>query len=203
MKRKDEIIVAGNGESRRGIDLEKLQERYTVFACNGAYREWKAWKHIAEIKEVKDLQGVRGKGDCKGPDILFALDGFFLQELQTVGYHEKNLIYTTAPHQCTGSIDIRHIQGIKNTSGGASISVACLTPGVKTIYLLGHDICAINGNPNHMHKGEVNCIKADEKRDDKIASRRMRKEMTSFMRECGTKTSLMLLDFAKVLTFTR
>ena len=31
-------FVLGNGESRKGIDINDLKERGTVFACNGVYR---------------------------------------------------------------------------------------------------------------------------------------------------------------------
>ena len=34
----DIAFVLGNGESRRGIQIEDLKKHGTVFACNGVYR---------------------------------------------------------------------------------------------------------------------------------------------------------------------
>ena len=31
-------FVLGNGESRKGIQIEELKQHGTVFACNGVYR---------------------------------------------------------------------------------------------------------------------------------------------------------------------
>ena len=34
----DIAFVLGNGESRKGIQIEDLKKHGTVFACNGVYR---------------------------------------------------------------------------------------------------------------------------------------------------------------------
>ena len=55
-------FVLGNGESRRGIEINDLKERGTVFACNGVYRTHRP--HWLDSGGSKDDVGDRRDRLC-------------------------------------------------------------------------------------------------------------------------------------------
>ena len=49
-------FVLGNGESRKGIQIEDLKKHGTVFACNGVYRtERPDWLVAVDPKMMKEI----------------------------------------------------------------------------------------------------------------------------------------------------
>ena len=40
MNRQNKVILLGNGESRSGLDLDKLKEKCIVWGANALYRDW-------------------------------------------------------------------------------------------------------------------------------------------------------------------
>ena len=69
MKQYD-IIVVGNGVSRKNIDLWQLKKDYIVYGCNAIYREFQ-------------------------PDILFCVDDRMCNELLVSGYSKAHKVITT------------------------------------------------------------------------------------------------------------
>ena len=64
----DTAVCLGNGQSRQGLDLNKLKKYSTVIGCNAIYRDFE-------------------------PDILVALDSRMSHEIYRSGYAQKNLCY--------------------------------------------------------------------------------------------------------------
>ena len=62
-------FVLGNGESRKGIDIDNLKKHGTVFACNGVYRTDK-------------------------PDFLIAVDPKMVLEIAESDYLLQNKVYS-------------------------------------------------------------------------------------------------------------
>ena len=64
----DTAVCLGNGQSRQGLDLNKLKKYSTVIGCNAIYRDFE-------------------------PDILVALDSRMSHEIYRSGYAQKNICY--------------------------------------------------------------------------------------------------------------
>ena len=65
----DIAFVLGNGESRRGIDIDDLKKHGTVFACNGVYRTHR-------------------------PDFLVAVDPKMILEIAETDYMIHNKVWS-------------------------------------------------------------------------------------------------------------
>ena len=111
-------FVLGNGESRRGIDINDLKEKGTVFACNAVYRTHK-------------------------PHFLVAVDPKMLLEIGESDYCIHNQVWSNynaqyAKHQKI----LDHVNWFKPSlgwsSGPTALRLACYH-GFKEIYILGFD----------------------------------------------------------------
>ena len=111
-------FVLGNGESRRGIDINDLKEKGTVFACNGEYRTHQ-------------------------PHYLIAVDPKMILEIGETDYPIHNKVWSNynaqyAKHQKI----IDHVNWVKPSLGWSSGPTAlrmALEHGFKEIYVLGFD----------------------------------------------------------------
>ena len=111
-------FVLGNGESRRGIDINDLKEKGTVFACNAVYRTHK-------------------------PHFLVAVDPKMLLEIGESDYCIHNQVWSNynaqyAKHQKI----LDHVNWFKPSLGWSSGPTAlrlALDRGFKEIYILGFD----------------------------------------------------------------
>ena len=114
----DTAFVLGNGESRRGIDIDDLKEKGTVFACNAVYRTHR-------------------------PHYLVAVDPKMILEIGETDYMEHNKVYSNfnAQYQKHPRI-MDHCNWFKPSlgwsSGPTALRLAC-DLGYKDIYILGFD----------------------------------------------------------------
>ena len=69
-------FVLGNGESRKGIQIEDLKKHGTVFACNGVYR-------------------------TDTPDFLIAVDPKMMHEIAESDYIIKHQVWSNFMHNIT------------------------------------------------------------------------------------------------------
>ena len=111
-------FVLGNGESRKGIDIDDLKQKGTVFACNGVYRTHR-------------------------PDFLIAVDPKMLLEIAESDYLIHNKVYSNFNVQYNKVPKILdHCQWFKPSlgwsSGPTALRLAC-DRGFKDIYILGFD----------------------------------------------------------------
>ena len=111
-------FVLGNGESRKGIDIDDLKEKGTVFACNGVYRTHQ-------------------------PHFLIAVDPKMILEIAETDYMLQNKVWSNFNAQYNKNPKILdHVQWFKPSlgwsSGPTALRMAC-DHGFKEIYILGFD----------------------------------------------------------------
>ena len=111
-------FVLGNGESRKGIEINDLKEKGKVFACNGVYRTHR-------------------------PDYLVAVDPKMLLEIAEGDYLLHNKVWSNFNAQYNKHPKILdHVQWFKPSlgwsSGPTALRMAC-EHGHKDIYILGFD----------------------------------------------------------------
>jgi len=120
-------FVLGNGESRKGIDINDLKERGTVFACNGVYRTHQ-------------------------PDWLIAVDPKMILEIAETDYVEHNKVYSNFNVQYNKHQKLLdHVTWAKPSlgwsSGPTALRLAC-DKQFKEIYILGFDYQGHNDGTN-------------------------------------------------------
>ena len=122
-------FVLGNGESRKGIDIDDLKGRGTVFACNGVYRTHR-------------------------PDFLVAVDPKMLFEIAETDYMLHNKVWSNFNAQYN-----KHQKVLDNvkwfqpslgwSSGPTALWLASDMTDYDTIYIIGFDFegskASING----------------------------------------------------------
>jgi hypothetical protein len=111
-------FVLGNGESRRGIDINDLKEKGTVFACNGVYRTHQ-------------------------PHWLVAVDPKMILEIAETDYVVHNKVYSNFNNQYNKHQKLLdHVTWAKPSlgwsSGPTALKLAC-DKGFRDIYILGFD----------------------------------------------------------------
>ena len=122
-------FVLGNGESRKGIEINDLKEKGTVFACNGVFRTHQ-------------------------PHFLIAVDPKMMLEISETDYVVHNKVYSNYNAQYTKHQKLLdHVQWFKPSlgwsSGPTALRLAC-DQGFKEIYILGFDYQGLSeGNKNN------------------------------------------------------
>ena len=114
----DIAFVLGNGESRKGIQIEDLKKHGTVFACNGVYR-------------------------TDTPDFLIAVDPKMVFEIAETDYIVKHQVWSNFNAQYNKNQKVKdHVKWFKPSlgwsSGPTALRMAC-DRGFKEIYILGFD----------------------------------------------------------------
>ena len=111
-------FVLGNGESRKGIEINDLKDKGTVFACNAVYRTHR-------------------------PHFLIAVDPKMILEIAETDYMLQNKVWSNYNAQYERNKKIMdHCNWFKPSlgwsSGPTALRMAC-EHGFKEIYILGFD----------------------------------------------------------------
>lgn len=118
-------FVLGNGISRQGIDLEKLQRLGSIYGCNALYREF-------------------------APTVLVATDRPIAEQIQHSGYAQKHKFYTRKPIPGLGALRIPEPYW-GYSSGPAAVALAAQNKNIH-VYMLGFDMGpAANGRFNNVY----------------------------------------------------
>ena len=117
------IIVVGNGISRKDIDLWQLKEDHIVYGCNAVYREFQ-------------------------PDILFCVDDRICNEIHVSGYSKEHTVITPNKYSCPSATHIKTNNKWKKWNCGALACYYAATQSPNTIYLIGFDIGGEEGYRN-------------------------------------------------------
>ena len=124
-------FVLGNGESRKGIQIEDLKKHGTVFACNGVYR-------------------------TDRPDFLVAVDPKMMMEIGETDYVVHNKVYSNYNVQYEKNQKILdHVQWFKPSLGWSSGPTAlrlALDQGSTEVYMLGFDYKGFDKDTKHLNK---------------------------------------------------
>lgn len=141
------IFVIGNGESRRGFDLNSLKPHGTIIGCNALYRDFI-------------------------PDLLVAVDRPILKEICDSGYANNNRVYVRQRFyddfkQYTGVNPLPVFWGLSPgskkqqafqgwSSGPSAIALATTLYSDDDlpcrIFLIGFDMFGVNDKVNNMYK---------------------------------------------------
>jgi len=119
-------FVLGNGESRKGIEINDLKEKGTVFACNAVYRTHR-------------------------PHFLIAVDPKMIHEIAEGDYMINNKVWSNFNSQYNKNKKILdHCNWFKPSlgwsSGPTALRMAC-EHGFKEIYILGFDYQGLAVDP--------------------------------------------------------
>ena len=114
----DIAFVLGNGESRKGIQIEELKQHGTVFACNAVYR-------------------------TDTPDYLVCVDPKMIHEIAESDYIIKHQVWSNFNAQYNKNQKIKdHVKWFQPSlgwsSGPTALRMAC-DRKFKEIYILGFD----------------------------------------------------------------
>lgn len=106
-------FVVGNGISRAGLDLSKVQQCGPVYGCNALYRDFT-------------------------PDVLVSTDTAISEHIQHQGYSQHRVMYTRRPLPGLGAKRIpQAYYGF--SSGPAAVGIAALD-AYAAIYMIGFDM---------------------------------------------------------------
>ena len=97
MEKTNKVFVLGNGESRKGIDLDALRTKGPVYGCNALYRDW-------------------------APDALVCVDGGMMHEVYESGYALKNKCYFRSWSRLPGEMYDMIVEGTTWDEEGFTIS---------------------------------------------------------------------------------
>ena len=129
-------FVLGNGQSRKGIDLNNLKEKGTVFACNAVYRTHQ-------------------------PHWLVAVDPKMMLEIAETDYVVHNKVYSNYNNQYEKHKKLLdHVTWSKPSLGWSSGPTALRLAGeqgFKEIYILGFDYqgLAVDAKKNRFHLNNI------------------------------------------------
>ena len=163
-------FVLGNGQSRKGIDLNNLKEKGTVFACNPVYRTHQ-------------------------PHWLVAVDPKMMLEIAETDYVVHNKVYSNYNRQYEKHQKLLdHVTWSKPSlgwsSGPTALRLAC-EQGFKEIYTLGFDYqgLAVDSNKNRFHLNNIYGDTRNYKRSN---------EQATFFGNWMNQTKKCLQDFKDV-----
>ena len=129
-------FVLGNGQSRKGIDIDDLKEKGTVYACNAVYRTHQ-------------------------PHWLVAVDPKMMLEIVETDYVVHNKVYSNFNNQYEKHQKLMdHVTWSKPSlgwsSGPTALKLAC-EHGYKEIYILGFDYqgLAVDPKKNRFHLNNI------------------------------------------------
>ena len=123
------IIVVGNGVSRKNINLWQLKKDYVVYGCNAIYREFH-------------------------PDILFCVDDRICNEIHVSGYSTAHNVISPNKYSCPSATHIKINNNWKKWNCGALACLYAATQKPKIIYLIGFDIGGEEGYRN-IYEGSI------------------------------------------------
>ena len=135
-------FVLGNGESRKGIQIEDLKKHGTVFACNGVYR-------------------------TDRPDFLVTVDPKMMIEIAESEYIKNNKVWSNFNVQYNKHQNILdHVKWFQPSlgwsSGPTALRMACDRKHPE-IYILGFDLSTYEDTLNNIYKGTDNYLPATSK----------------------------------------
>jgi len=176
------VTVLGNGESRKGIDLESLRKEGPIYGCNALHRDFSPdvlcatdWDMIFEIMTsgyTNQHQCFLNYGDTFPIDITQGMDfdGYEIREGDT-GHRDRCAVFgREIPEKVLfkiwmGNDDMSlpypHSEKSTNT-GPFAVRLACENELPDEVHLYGFDIYGIDGKHNNVYKDTECYAKSDQ-----------------------------------------
>ena len=150
-------VVVGNGESRRGVNLESYQSTYTLIGCNGIHRDIKV-DHLVCCDRRMVAEAISNPNI--GDTLIYVRDGWY-------HYFRKILknkrIQHLPPIPVVG--ELKRDQPDHWGSGCYAILLAAHMQ-YKEITLIGFDLYPTHDRVNNLYKGTENYAKVDSQAVD-------------------------------------
>jgi len=112
-------FVLGNGTSRKGIEVNKLQQQGKVYGCNALYRTHE-------------------------PDYLVAVDVKMVAEIAKSGYQHRHEVWTNPNRSFSKFHNLNFFHPAKGWSSGPTALWLASQHDYKTIFILGFDYKGID-----------------------------------------------------------
>jgi hypothetical protein len=147
-----QAVVIGNGESRRGINLESYRPTHTLIGCNGIHRDTSV-DHLVccdrrMVAEAVDNPNI-------GDTLIYVRDGWY-------HYFRKILknkrIQHLPPIPIIGELKRDHPD---HWGSGCYAILLAAHLGFKEVTLLGFDLYSIHDKVNNLYKGTQNYARID------------------------------------------
>lgn len=145
-------LVVGNGESRKYIDLTKLQTAYTLIGCNALHRDYKVDHLICCDRRMAD-EAVKNSNTVSTQ--IYVRDSWYHYFRKILKNKNINKL-PTVPNQSQQKKDNPDHWG----SGCYAILLAAHL-GFNQIDLIGFDLYPTNQKVNNIYKGSQNYSKLD------------------------------------------
>jgi len=178
----DTAVCLGNGQSRQGLDLQKMKDYATVIGCNAIYRDFTP--DILVALDSRMAHEIYREGNLKDMKVYLGywtpVPIFVAKEMlrtmadktdivwndsEEVIYHGADGVFTfTKGH----NLGITYITGVskedeiisiepnvddfKYATGSRSIYLACEL-GAKEVYIVGHDLYSDTEKVNNIYAG--------------------------------------------------
>jgi len=147
------MLVIGNGESRKQINLDNISE-FKV-GCNAVYRDFFVDYLVCVDKRMMQ-EAIRAEVNVKGT-LLYTRPDWY-QQFQTI--HVRKV----PPLPYTG--DQRWDEPFQWGSGPYAVLIGALYTKLKTVSLIGFDLHSKTNTVNNMYKGTPNYDDADKRAVD-------------------------------------
>lgn len=149
------VLVIGNGESRKNLDLNQLKNNYSItVGCNALHRETSVNHLICCDKRMVE-EAIVSPNTVNSQ--IWVRDDWY-RHFRKVRKDRRIFCIPDLPYQGKCKED----QKIHWNSGPSALLVACsLCP--DEIFLLGFDLYPADGKINNIYKGTVNYKEPDSK----------------------------------------
>jgi len=151
LEESNNVLVIGNGESRRGVELEQFK-KYTTIGCNALHREFTTDHLICCDRRMAD-EAVRNPNSANS--LIYVREQWyrhFRKVLKNKNIHQLPMLPFTG--------ELKKDQPEHWGSGAYAVLLAAQL-GFKEIYLLGFDLYSTNNNVNNIYKGTQNYSKIE------------------------------------------
>jgi len=129
-------FAIGNGNSRKGIELERLAKVGKIYGCNAIYRDYT-------------------------PEVLVAVDGPIATAIENSGYAQEHRFYTRRPTQGGLPVPTKYYG---YSSGPISIAIAA--EECEIVFLVGHDFGTKNAPSSVPTREEIKARQKNKNRSN-------------------------------------
>ena len=155
--RSNSVIVVGNGESRKGIDLTQFKDTHTIVGCNAIHRDLTVDHLICCDRRMAE----EATANPLTRDTEIYVREEWYRYYRNIKKNKNILVVPDLPYSGKERQDQPEHWG----SGGYAVLVAA-SLGFKTVKLIGFDLYSKNNKVNNVYKNTDNYATADKQSVD-------------------------------------